>query len=207
MTTILIAIDLALVALYVVHVFLGSWPGLLSLDGEGNFGAWWGGAKLFLAAAAVAIVPLFAPERMAVGITLYLVLAIGLAFLSADEILMLHERITSWNKANGIGLPMFRGTNGAWVFVYLTLFAILFLALYRSIFIAAKADIKSAALVGAGFAVLISGGVIAEVLGYYGFLGGMSSPPQVLVEEGLELVGVSILLLGCIHHAGLSLRS
>ena len=166
-----------------------------------NFAAWWGGGKLLVAAAAVAFVPMFAAKHRAVPLLFYWAVAIGLAYLSADKVLMLHERITAWNKENELGLPMFRGENGAWIGVYLVLFLFLILLFFRRIIIATRADTKSATLFGSGIVLFILGAVVGEIAGYYDFLCGRDSPLQLAIEEGLELVGVSFLLLGCIRHA------
>jgi hypothetical protein len=207
LASLLIAVDLTIIALFFLHLGLGGWPTLFDIDGELNVGAWWGGAKLIVAAAAIASVPLFASERRAANISLYWVVAIGLAYLSADEILSLHERITSLNKSHEIGLPMFRGTNGAWVGVYAVLFVVLLLAFLRPVVTAARADPKSTALVAGGFTVWVSGAVVVEVMGYYGLLGGMGAPPQVIIEESLELFGVSLLLIGSVYHSLLALKN
>lgn len=192
--------DAFVVLLYVLYFTYGDWPGLFDLDGEQNIGAWWSGCKLMISAAAVLSVPLFSRTIQVQNALLYWAAAIGFAFLSADEILALHERITWWNKTNDLGLPMFRGTHGAWAIVYLGIFATFTLAFFRPILVFAKDDPKSATTLLSGFAALISGAVGVEVLGYYGLLGGMGSTPQVLVEETLELFGITLMTLGCVRH-------
>jgi hypothetical protein len=206
LAALLFAIDIFFVVLFLLSASLGYEIDVFHLNGEMNFAAWWSGGKLLVAAAAIASVPMFAAERRAVPLLFYWAAAIGLAYLSADEILMLHERITSWNKENELGLPMFRGENGAWIGVYLVLFLFLILLFFRRIIIATKADPKSATLFGGGIVLSILGAVFGEIAGYYDFLSGRDSPLQLAVEEGLELFGVSFLLLGCIRHALLELR-
>ncbi|MEM8774726.1 MAG: hypothetical protein AAGF53_06805 [Pseudomonadota bacterium] len=203
----LIAVDLFIVCMFVLHSAFDLSPGVFNLDGEQVLGAWWGGGKLLVAGACVALIPLFARDRLVTGVSIYWAFSIGLAFLSADEVLMLHERITSYNKEYGFGLPMFRGTNGAWVSVYVTLFVLLALIFHRSILAAMQADPKSFYTIAGGLAVFVSGAVGAEVMGYYGLLSGKGSPLQLIIEEGLELIGVSVVLLGCVRHAVSSLTA
>lgn len=194
------AADLAIAALFLAFIGMGGSPDMFDLDGEKNFGAWWGQGKLLMAAAAIAVVPLFAFDRRLTGVSLYWTLAIGLTFLSADEELGLHERITSLNNSHGGYLPMFNGNHGAWIGVYAVIFVILLVALTRPILTFIKSDPKSTALIAIGLAVFVTGAVIVEVMGYNGLLGGMGSPLQVGVEEMLEQFGVSLLLLGCVQH-------
>ena len=198
---ILFAVDLLIISLYGFHLALGGRPEMFNLNGEMNLGAWWGGGKFLLASAAVASIPVFFKDKRSDLRGLYWTVAIGFAWLSADEILALHERITKYNKTYELGLPMFRETNGAWIGVYAVIFVILVLIFLRPLLNSIKDDPKSARLVAAGFAVLVSGAVVAEVLGYFQLLGGMASPLQVFIEESLELFGVSTILLGCVSHA------
>ena len=198
---ILFSIDLFIIGLFGLHLALGGRPTMFDLDGELILGAWWGGGKFLLASAAVASMPLFFSEKRVVQPALYWTVAAGFAWLSADEILALHEKITKYNKLLEIGLPMFQGANGAWIGVYAVLFALLVLIFFRPLLTSARADPKSAKLIAAGFVILVSGAVVVEVMGYFQLLGGMGSPLQVFIEESLELFGASVVLLGCVGHA------
>ena len=147
------------------------------------------------------IVPFVDARRCVASPLLYLALAAGFAFLSFDEIIGFHERITSFNRRHDFGLPMFKGTSGAWIFVYGALGLTLALLFARSTRELIGADPRSAGLFAAGFALLLSGGVLVEGMAYYNFPLPLASPVQVGGEEMLELLGASVMVAAVYRHA------
>lgn len=128
----------------------------------------------------------------------YVAVAAGFVFLSADEILSLHERLMGFNKTYELHIPMIRD-HGAWITVYTVAFMVFTLMFLRPILQIAAADPHSSATICGGLAVVVLGGVGAEVLGYLNVLA-LGTGPQVLIEETLELLGVSVVVLGCARH-------
>lgn len=191
-------LDAGIILLYVATFPLGIHFSLFDLAGERNFGAWWGGGKYLLAGALLAWIPLFVPERAATRLIFYIAVAAGLVFLSADEILSLHERLTGFNKAQELGIPMIRG-HGAWMTVYAVVFVIFVLVFLRPILMIMAADPRSSATICGGLATVVLGGVGVEIAGYVDVLA-FGSGPQVFFEETLEQLGASLVVLGCAQH-------
>ena len=138
------------------------------------------------------------PERAATRLIFYIAVAAGFVFLSADEILSLHERMTGFNKAYRVGIPMIRG-HGAWISVYAVTLVIFVLVFLRPILWIVAADPRTSAAICGGLAVVVLGGVGIEMMGYFDVLA-FGSGPQVLFEEALEQVGASMVVLGCAQH-------
>ncbi|MCP5072622.1 MAG: hypothetical protein GY947_04910 [Rhodobacteraceae bacterium] len=202
----LLAMDVLVVALYGLHVQLGGWPSILDLDRERNLGAWWGGGKFLLAGQAVAMVIAVAKGLSRAERILYAVITFGFVFLSIDEILGLHENITRYALSANLSVPMFN-QGGAWISVYAGIFLLFLVGFGRQILNLIRYDRQSVGTVFFGFALVVLGGVVVEVFGYYNFGVTRGSDVQVGLEETLELIGASIIVLGCWFHCAKRLSS
>lgn len=196
---ILAAMDLGVIAFYAVHVHMGGWPSLTDLDGERNLGAWWGGGQLLLAGQALLSIPVLRVGLESRLRVFYWVSGFSFVLLSADEVLGLHENITEVNRAADLGIPMFNGS-GAWIAVYAAIAVLLLLVFLRPILLILRMDRRGSAAILGGFALAIAGGVAVEVMGYYDAVFSRGSPMQVGLEESLELIGISLIVLGCWFH-------
>lgn len=127
-------------------------------------------------------------------------LAAGFVFLSADEVLELHESITKANKALDLGIPMFRDQNGAWVTVYAILAVILLLTIQKPLRRMIRSDPISAAMVAGGMVTVIVGAVGIEVGGYFDIGLLRKDWLQIAIEETIELAGVSLVVVGSMRH-------
>lgn len=190
--------DIALAAIYAVAVLNGEVPKLFDLDGEGNIGAWWSGTKFFLAGALVFAVSLLRLPEISKTLPFYRVVAFGFVFLSLDEICAIHERLTKFSVSNIPAMPLFRGDHGAWIFIYGAVGLGLLVALRKPILRVATGDRQATALIIAGMMLVVLGGVVVEIAGYYKMIG--SYRIQVLLEELLELVGTTLIANGAALH-------
>ena len=169
---------------------------LLDLDGEKSLAMWFSSAQLFVAGALFAfasVSPSGNSERLFCALW-----AAALLFLSADEALGFHEAISRVFREVSV-LPRFSGNHGIWIPIY-TAVGLLFLG------IIAKPAVRlwrrgngGIGLLFAGLAIFVCGAVVLEIMSY----GELRAPGsrrlyrlQVAVEEGLELIGISVILLG-----------
>ena len=163
------------------------------LDQEHTIASWFASSQLLGAA----ILFLFAAwwrrfdrlERL-----LYAAAGSGFLFLSADEAAMIHERITEFTVRYDV-VPRFRGGRGVWIFVYGAIGLGALLVFSRPLYAFLQRRRTAALLTAGGFATLVLGAVGIEAVGYYDVLKG---PVQIAVEEGLELIGGSIIVCGAI---------
>lgn len=193
--------DLCAIALYAVFVSDVFKHPLLNLDGEQNVGAWWSGAKLLMIGQCFLIVPLVDARKCITTPLLYWAVGLGFFFLSLDEVVSVHERITAYVIKNDLSWPLFNDTNGAWIFLYGLICLVLLITFAGAIKQAAASDAVSVLMLAGGFLILLSGAVGVEVLSYYDLLFEGGSAIQIFAEEGLELLGVTVMVLAAYRHA------
>jgi len=158
------------------------------LDVEANVPAWYSTVLLFTVALAAFVIHRWGAatgsERRRWP-WFWLVMATVFCLISLDEAARLHEAI------DDAGYPK-------WVFFYAPLFAGLFAACTYYLF-AIRDDPELRRWIIAGLIVGFGGGVGAESV-MHGFeLSSRWEEFEVIVEEGLELVGTSMVLVGCVH--------
>lgn len=198
----LLAADGALVAIYLLHIASGEMSWLLrtffDLNGEGTIPAWYTSAQLLLAGAL--LVYAGCSDRSDPGVASWFVvlLGAGLCFLSADEVVGIHETITVVLR-DVEALPRFSGDHGIWIPIYLlagVAFVAATLPQWRRL---ARADRPATLWLVGGILLLLLGAVGLEIIGY----GDLRQPEYrrlytllIAAEEGLEMTGASAILVG-----------
>ena len=195
----LFALEVLFVAAHLVLFAVAPESGLrfmFNLDKEVNFPSYFSALQLFLIGLVLTLLAPLTVARERVPAWFLILGGVGFFFLSADEMLSLHERLTR-NLANIEWMPRFRDDHGIWIFIYLPLLVLggaLFwrplLALWR----VRKGAIKLGLL---GAALVVAGAVGVEIPSYVFQLRdttGWVYPLQVAVEEFLEMVGGTVIL-------------
>jgi len=134
-------------------------------------------------------------------------LALLFLFLSMDEAVAIHERITEFTIRHA-WVPRFRGDQGVWIFLYGVLGALVVALMRRDLAAFWHRYPTPARAMLAGFALTVAGGVGLEI-GYY-YLE-ERTPPVVeeivaAAEQFLEMVGITVVLLGAILLGGRIVR-
>lgn len=158
----------------------------LDADGEQTVFSWMGSVVTFAAALACVLL-------VATGLgrgRLLLSLAGLLAFLSLDEAISIHERI-SIRIANVLDLSIV-WIRVIWPIVYLPLL-IAVLALLLAAVRSAPRDNARLVLVGLG---CLSGAVVSELVSVSLSSSGLADALEVTIEEGLELAGWGLIATG-----------
>lgn len=194
-------VNLALASLYIVDQVLGS-PSLavrrvLNLDGEATIPAWYTSSLLLLAAAGLLSAGRMrlagAPPRM-----FFVLFASALIFLSADEVVALHEQMR--NSLRGFeALPRFSGDHGIWIPFYITAGVAFIGITYKGWRDLWRTQRRAAGYLASGLALLAAGGIGLEIVSY----GDLRTPQArelyvvfVVLEELLEMFGATALLVG-----------
>jgi len=203
LAVLLYSVDALLVAAFVAGMFgMVTNPiarQLFDLDAESSFPAWFSSSQL-LAAGIVFLARSFIDPNGSIGRIFFLLWAMAFLFLSADEAIGLHEKITLVFRDVEF-LPRFSGNHGIWIPLY---------ALAGSIFIAgtAKSSLRlwrsgntGIVIMFIGIAIFVCGAVLVEIVSYGNLreiVNHRNYLIQVVVEESLELVGISTILVGAI---------
>ena len=195
-----LVLDLLVLLAYAAHAALGHPIGVLEsffdLDREQNLPTWWSSAKLLatgLILGAAFLLRLDADGTRAWLLAAAALIALG---LSLDETALLHERL------GAVALPHDRreGTlfaqGGAWMMLLVPAAivgpAILWRLGLRDYFRAAP---RAALRMGLGLSLFVAGAAGVELL-RGASVGAWWHPFQVLLEEGLEFLGATLLLWG-----------
>lgn len=174
------------------YIFAPAWAPtlvpMLSLSYEQNVPTWWVVCLLFCCALLLAAIAARARREGAAHVTRWRVLAALFAYISLDELVQLHEGMSGWFDTGGV---LYFG----WVIPAGA--AVLVLGLY---FLPLLRDLPAATrnrFVIAG-ALYVTGALLMELpLGYWTERAGSDNLMYALidsVEEGLELLGVSLFL-------------
>ena len=161
---------------------------MLSLSYEENVPTWWVVCLLFCCALLLVAVAAQARREGAAHVTRWRVLAALFAYISLDELVQLHEGMSGWFDTSGV---LYFG----WVIPAGA--AVLLLGLY---FLPLLRDLPAPTrdrFITAG-ALYVTGALLMELpLGYWTERAGANNLTYALidcVEEGLELLGVSLFL-------------
>ncbi len=107
-------------------------------------------------------------------------------YLSLDEAAQLHEPLTQW-------------TSFKWVFVYAPFFGMFFLLCVYYLLWIKNDNRTSGYLIIGGLVVLSIGGMVCELISHLYDLPDTLQVIEFVLEEGLELIGTIIVLMGCLH--------
>lgn len=201
----LVAIVLLWVGLYGLNLAIGkpSWHlnVLLDLDGEHSLPAWFSALQL-AGVGALLLIAATQPSARRPALSLFLgLLGLGMLFLSADEAVGLHERVSQLNRRLDL-LPSFRGGRGVWIFAYGLLGLVLLAFCLSPLRDWYRRRPQAVRTVWLGFALMLFGGVVLEALGYEFIrnrgLQGLYVA-QMVIEELLEMLGGSLMLVGALR--------
>lgn len=175
---------------------------LLSLDGAASVSSWFSAIQLFCVGLLALILARWSRSNRL--LTRRFLLGVGciFIFLSIDEAIEVHERITlvlqqfSW-------VPRFRGNHGIWIPVYGLLGVGIMVRVQKRLRKLARAYPTASAYIFGGVVMVLGGAVGLEVLSYQLNLreasGNWLYALQVILEEGLEMAGMTSLFYGAVR--------
>jgi len=199
--------EVCLASIFVVESLLGK-PvpeihALLDLDGEANIPAWFSSIQLFMVGALLLLIRRGGNARYLPSRLFQRIVGLGFLFFSLDEVAMIHERITESLK-HLQWIPHFKGGHGIWIPLYFTIGVVVSFAMYRDIRTMWRYFRRQTAIIVTGFTMYVAGAVVLETIGYefldavpIKYIGGA----EAVLEEFLEMSGVSVILYGVILYA------
>jgi hypothetical protein len=194
----LLSADFFFLAAFAAAVALGFTHGkaflLVNLDIETNPSSWYASTKfLGIAVAYLLLGTRLLPVRRRAADLRRLWLTLGVAFtlLSMDEGAQLHERMGHFLKRLHFNLAIDGG--GRWVFFYLVIALAAAFLLRREIRLAWRNWRTELVVSAVGLAVLAVGAVGIEAVGWWVERRGTARFIGIGVEEGFELVGMTIM--------------
>ncbi|GMQ97883.1 MAG: hypothetical protein BMS9Abin17_0386 [Acidimicrobiia bacterium] len=161
---------------------------IINLDGEITVGTWWASIQLALAS----VVLLFVARRDSLlgrraAVRALLLGAAATMYFSIDETAGVHELLSK--TLGDRNVPGFNNGSGVWLFLY-TGSAILVLTLaIPGIASLLKTDMADAIRFAVGAGMLVFGGVIVEISGFY-----RETHIEVIIEETFEFLGVAVMI-------------
>lgn len=180
---------------------------MFDLNQEANFPSWYSSVQLLLVAIAMLALasPLFrdVPEVSALR-RLWLVLGCGFVYLSADEGAVVHERASQIlvqrqaafaSVLRALGMTAKLRGGGVWIAVYAVVGLALVALLAPTIRPTLRTWPRQSLLFFAGFGLLFAGGIVVEGVSGVLHLAGAAHLAEVALEEGLEFVGQTVLLV------------
>ena len=197
---ILLSIDFYILAVYAFFLLMGKadrpWFVLVNPGVEPNPPTWFSSMQLFLLSLGLLMLAsgLLPMRRRVWNLRrLWLVLGFVFMYMSMDEGGQVHERlrpILQWFHFN----VNFRDEK-RWAFFYLLVAVVLVFVLRRQLLQAWRTVRTESFLFVAGFVTWVTGGVGVELLMRKYFMKGMAKMLTKGVSEGLEMVGVTIMVL------------
>lgn len=173
---------------------------IFNLDNEGSLPAWFSSIQLFLIGLAFLTKSRIIDKYHSPSPYFFLIMGLGFMFLSADEAVAIHEKITVILK-NYDAMPRFRGNHGIWIFVYLSIAILLLVSHFKYVTTMWNSYRKETIILGIGMTGIICGGVILEIVSYQFLRTGLTPigyATEVIAEEFLEMFGATIVLYGAI---------
>ncbi|MBY6223173.1 hypothetical protein [Ferrimonas balearica] len=196
-------IEIALVMLFFLTALFSEQGGLLyklfNLDYEKNIPTLFSSLQLAAVGMVFFVMSRELTHDASLPISFDITVGAGFLFLSFDELLSVHERITSSLKHIDY-LPRFEGDHGLWVAPYLALGILLLLILRKPVLHLLRTYRRESLIMLLGAILFVLGGVGLEVLSYE-LIRAHDYPwyvyaLEVAMEEFLEMVGISIVLYG-----------
>jgi len=200
---VLLAIEIAFALVYIAETALGSPSHLLhelmNLDGEDTVPTWFSTVQLSVIGLIFLHFAMNVPALREYR-RCFLLFFVGFVFLSVDENISIHERIT-YRLHDIDWLPRFQGNHGVWIAVYLVIAAIFILVNLKPMLDLLKQYPRNVRMFAAGSAVFVTGAVFMEIIGYM-IVGdgtpGLTYHLEVTLEEFLEMAGASIMMYSII---------
>lgn len=165
---------------------------LFNLDGENNLPAWFSSVQLGLIAALCLLAASRCEGKEGPRPSFFVIAALGFLFLSADEALCIHERITRLEHVFP-WLPAIKN-HGRWMPVYGVIALGILVWVWRDARSLWKARPRTVRCAIFGAATFLTGAVVMEVLSYKFLSRTRYYTTGVLLEELLEMVGAGIVL-------------
>lgn len=162
------------------------------LDSEVSIPTWYSSSQLLVSGLLILAALKFRRETSP-RFGFYLLVSLGLIFLSADEASSIHERLTPLSAKYAHFVPLIRGNQGAWITIYGVIFAFILVINYKNVVRMWVSYRNSLLIFSVGICVLVSGAVLMEIAMYYSLL--PSKIMQLVLEEFMEMMGGSIILI------------
>ncbi len=217
----LVVLEVLLVILFLADKWIPE-PNYISeswfnLDGEENVPAIFSATQLFTVGLALFCVGFAVSRDSELSPAIIYFLGAGFVFLAIDEGFQIHETIQlSYRQLNRSGkmwefslmVPRIKKHYGVWLSIYFFFGTLMFLALYRPLKRFWCAFPTPTLFMRLGFAVFLAGAAGMEIIAYIFFWGvpddryfGEQLAPilkelQQVLEEGLEMLGISLVLYG-----------
>lgn len=194
----LLSFNFFLTLMYSISILSGSWnlQQWFDLDGEISIPTWYSSSQLLVSGLLILAAIKYRYKGFSPRRDLYLIVGLGLIFLSADETSMIHERLTPLSAKYANFIPLFNGNRGAWITIYGVIFLTIFTSQIKNIVLMWHNYREAFVLFFLGLITLVAGAVLVEITMYYSLL--PSAILQVSVEEFLEMVGGSIILISSV---------
>jgi len=208
----LLAGDTFFVGVFVLAILLGfaftkSFD-IVNLDAETNPASWWSATQLFLPAIAFLFLgSTLIPTRRRASVLrrLWLVLGFSFVYLSMDEGGEIHERLG--HILTRLGLRANVNGGGQWVFFYLIILAVLLIVVRKDIPVVLRNWRTESLLFALGFVVLAIGEIGFEFMEIIFKWHGYAHLVEIGFEEGIAMVGGSILAYAAWRVLGATLGS
>ncbi|MEO1910162.1 MAG: hypothetical protein ABGX10_07040 [Paracoccus sp. (in: a-proteobacteria)] len=186
--------NIILALMFPISIALDFWTikQWFDLDGEVSIPTWYSSSQLLVSGLFI-LAALRFRRVTSPRLGFYLLVGLGLIFLSADEASSIHEKLTPLSAKYAHFVPLIRGNQGAWITIYGIIFAFIVVINYKNIVQMWLNYRKSLQIFVFGLCVLVSGAVLMEITMYYSLL--PSKVIQLILEEFLEMTGGSIILI------------
>lgn len=196
--TYLLCFNVFLTLMFPISIASGSWnlQQWFDLDGEISVPTWHSSSQLLVSGLFILAAIKFRCKEVSPKRGFYLLVGLGLVFLSADEASMIHERLTPLSEKYASFVPLFRGNNGAWITIYAVVLLVIIASQAKNIILMSRSYRESLLVFSLGLAILVTGAVLIEITMYYSLFS--SGIMQVALEEFLEMTGGSIILVSAV---------
>jgi hypothetical protein len=203
---ILLLCNVALVAMYFLAILVNSWilKEWFDLDSELSVPTWFSASQLLVSGILMCLLSEYMGRPGWPTAFFCLTVGVGFIFLSADEASQIHERTTYLAGRYAPWVPMVQGHRGAWIFLYGVTGMALLVLHWHNLLVMWRYHRHASMVIAGGFATIVAGGVLVEVAGYYALLPFESV--QIALEEFLEMLGGSIILVGVMIFFGSAVR-
>lgn len=195
----LIVFELLLVSLYILNYYFHLFKHhhhLLDLDAEQTIGSWFSSCQLLLISVFLLVNNFREPSPNPTSCKFLTLIGLGFMFLSLDESASIHES-TSALLQHVTWMPRFKDEQGLWIPVYAVIGLSLIWLTRKSLFEIWLRHKKECTIFTYGFLTLLFGAVVLEIISYQY----LRAPNlynwyliEVALEEGLEMLGASIML-------------